>query len=873
MAPTDSGATRTAAHLPKPDSTVEADGGRLAPAAPLSFGDYDVVGDLGAGGMGRVYKAADRKLSRYVAIKVLLTPDAFEASRFRGEASITARLEHPNITRIFEIETTADGHPYLVLEYAEGGSLDRELRGQPQEPRRAAEMAETLAKAIQYAHDQGVIHRDLKPANVLRAKDGTLKLTDFGLAKQYELSSGLTPSGALMGTPSYMAPEQASGSVRDVGPAADVYGLGAILYELLTGRPPFRGVTMVETLEQVRWADPAPPSRLAPRLPRDLGTICLKCLAKAPARRYATAADLAADLRRWMDGETIAARPAPAWERGWRQFRRRPWESAAVAAGVLLAVLLAAGAVYAMRQEAEKNHDRDLAAERERADHLRREAEREAAARLRERGEKSRRALDAIKHHLTTGELRSTRGLNNLHGELADYYKQYIDEALTDPSPDRAALAELAYGVGEQAHQSGRHDTAGLLFGQARDGFAAVAGADPRHRPRLGDALVKVARVLYDRNRDDEAAAACAEAERLWAAVYAASDGRARDTAALQLAEVEHIRGELARRRYDIPAARDAFSRAIDHRRRVAGLYPGQSVDLLLAAEPAERAWAVRCLRELGRGYGYRGDEFLTLGEVPDADRDYWDSHRVRQKVFDVLKAAGPAADPAEFELARFQLGRSWMNLASVQARHRAYATAKQNAHEALTHREALVKSGPNHAEYLVDMAANLTEVGRLTLLERRGEGDDRRAALAALTQAAEQTVSEKGQPGFRTREVLADAHAVRAQLLADGTDPAARAAAAADARRVEAFLDEAQKLYPNVLRYHFHRVTMQALLADHDGLPPDNPRWQAVLDGLGRVLAGGFRDEHPDDIRTRPCFRRLAADPRFVRLFATARP
>jgi len=873
MPPTDSGATRTAAHFAKPDSAPGSDPGMLAPAAPLSFGDYDVVGDLGAGGMGRVYKAADRKLSRYVAIKVLLTPDAFEASRFRGEASITAKLEHPNITRIFEIETTADGHPYLVLEYAEGGSLDRELRGAPQEPRRAAEMARTLAEAIQYAHEQGVIHRDLKPANVLRAKDGTLKLTDFGLAKQYELSSGLTPSGAVMGTPSYMAPEQAAGA-REVGPAADVYGLGAILYELLTGRPPFRGVNMVETLEQVRWADPAPPSRLAPRLPRDLGTICLKCLAKAPARRYATAADLAADLRRWMDGETIAARPAPAWERGWRQFRRRPWETAAVAAGVLLAVLLATGAVYAMRQEAEKGHEKELAAEKERAEQLRRDAESAAAARVKEWGDKSRRALDAIKQHLTTGELRSTRGLNDLHGVLADYYRQHIDEALTDPTPDRAALAELAYGVGEQAYQSGRYDTAGLLFGQAREGFAAVAGADPRHRPRLGDALVKVARVLFDRNRDDEAAAACAEAERLWTGIHAAAgDNRARDTAALQLAEVEHLRGELARRRYDIAAARDAFTRAIDHRRRVAGDYPALPVARLRAADPAERTWAVRCLRELGRGYGYRGDEYLSLGEVPDADRDYWDSHRVRQKVFDVLKDAGPAADPAEFELARFQLGRSWMNLASVQARHRAYATAKQNANEALAHREELVKSGPNHAEYLVDMAANLTEVGRLTLLERRGEGDDRRAALAALTRAAEQTVSEKGQPGFRTREVLADAHAVRAQLLADGSDPAARAAAAADARRVEAFLDEAQKLYPNVLRYHFHRVTMQALLADLDGLPPDNPRWQAVLDGLGRVLAGGFRDEHPDDVRTRPCFRRLAADPRFVRLFAAARP
>jgi WD40 repeat protein/tetratricopeptide (TPR) repeat protein len=307
---------------------------------------YEVEAELGRGGVGVVYRARHLRLNRPVALKMLLA-GAFatraERQRFAREAELVAGLRHPNLVQIYDVGDL-DGRSYFTMEFLEGGSLADTIAGTPRPARQAAELVETLADVIAAAHRGGVVHRDLKPSNVLLTADGTSKVTDFGLARRLEVGSSLTQTGSPVGTPSYMAPEQARGRASEVGPATDLYALGAVFYELLTGRPPFRAESSAETLYQVVTQDPVPPSRLNARVPRDLETICLKCLEKEPARRYASAADLADDLRRALNGEPIRARPVALWEKGWKWTRRRPAIAAMVAAvHLLLAALLGLG--------------------------------------------------------------------------------------------------------------------------------------------------------------------------------------------------------------------------------------------------------------------------------------------------------------------------------------------------------------------------------------------------------------------------------------------------------------------------------------------------------------------------------------------------
>jgi eukaryotic-like serine/threonine-protein kinase len=302
---------------------------------------YEILGELGRGGMGIVYKAWQVSLKRVVALKVIRAgahTDADAAARFHAEAEASARFQHPNIVQVFEVGENEES-AYLVLEYVSGGGLDRKLSGSLQDPGVSAKLIESLARAIHYAHRRGIVHRDLKPANVLLTEDGIPKITDFGLAKLLERDDGLTNVGELLGTPSYMAPEQVKGTSRQITPATDVYALGAILYEMLTGRPPFKGTTPLSTLEQVSSQEPLTPSKIQRHTPRDLETICLKCLQKDPRRRYATADLLADDLRRFLDRQPILARPTPAWERAWKWALRRP-AAAAVLVSVLAAVTL-----------------------------------------------------------------------------------------------------------------------------------------------------------------------------------------------------------------------------------------------------------------------------------------------------------------------------------------------------------------------------------------------------------------------------------------------------------------------------------------------------------------------------------------------------
>jgi serine/threonine-protein kinase len=302
---------------------------------------YRVERVLGYGGMGIVYRAWHLRLDRAVALKMLLAgpyarPE--QRDRFLREAQAVAALRHPNIVQVHDAGE-ANGRPYFTMELVEGGDLAEQVRGVPQPARKAAGLVAMIADAVHTAHQSGIVHRDLKPNNILLTEDRTPKVTDFGLARRIE-TGDLTFTGAPLGSPSYMAPEQARGDKGAIGPATDVYALGAILYELLTGRPPFRSDTVSATLHQVATEEPVPPRRLNARVPRHLETICLKCLQKEPYKRYASAQALAEDLRRFERGEPIQARPVGKFERAGCWIRRRPALAAALACGLLLASAL-----------------------------------------------------------------------------------------------------------------------------------------------------------------------------------------------------------------------------------------------------------------------------------------------------------------------------------------------------------------------------------------------------------------------------------------------------------------------------------------------------------------------------------------------------
>jgi serine/threonine-protein kinase len=413
---------------------------------------YEIIEVLGAGGMGIVYKARQPRLDRFVALKMIRAgagalPE--DIARFESEAKAVAAIEHPNIVRIFEIGEQ-DGLPYFSLEYLAGGSLAQKIGGVPQPVHEAARTVEVLARAIHVAHQHKVVHRDLKPSNVLFAADGTPKITDFGLVKRLEDDSGQTRSGSVLGTPSYMAPEQAWGDTQKVGPGSDQYALGAILYELLTGRPPFQGTTVFETLDMVRNNDPVPPSQLQPKTPRDIETICLKCLEKDISRRYSNALELAEDLRRFREGETILARPVSDAERLWRWCKRNRRVAYLSAAVVLLLLVVAAGSAIAAATLGQKNQA--LGQANALAEDKRREAERKeklAVAAARAANLQNRSAVEAQVDLILLME----RKLRHVPA-IQDEREQILDKAASRLEAAARAMTDLRrdvdWGAGDE---------------------------------------------------------------------------------------------------------------------------------------------------------------------------------------------------------------------------------------------------------------------------------------------------------------------------------------------------------------------------------------------------------------------------------------
>jgi serine/threonine-protein kinase len=490
---------------------------------------YELLGVLGRGAMGIVYKALQPGLKRTVALKMILSGDlarSDELLRFQSEAQVIAQLQHPNIVQIFEIGNDA-GRPFFSMEYVPGESLSKRIAATPQEPRAAARLLQTLANAVHAAHQKSIIHRDIKPANILIAEDGSPKLTDFGLAKTLEDHSGLTHTGAILGTPSYMAPEQAEGRVEEIGVRSDVYALGAVLYEMLTGRAPFKASSVLDTLQQVKTMEPVAPMQFAPAVPRDLETICLKCLQKDPARRYDSARALEEDLGRFLAGEAILARPISTPERMWRWCRRNP--RVALLSGLVVAAVLAWGtttsalAVFikrekdnteAARLEAVKNaqeaRENAKQAERNAAEAREQKAAAQANADKAERNAKIARQNHQVilNQMLALGEKLQKRLIARKMGSAPEMRKvredllQLVRESMVsigeklDSSDVTTFAAAYAYQeLGDLLVRLGLGEAALEQFRKAHDAIKKVADAQPENDKARGNLAVMFMRL------------------------------------------------------------------------------------------------------------------------------------------------------------------------------------------------------------------------------------------------------------------------------------------------------------------------------------------------------------------------------------------
>lgn len=412
---------------------------------------YEIHEVLGRGGMGVVYRATENRLQRVVALKILPsirnTPEA--RARFEAEARLLAQVDNPRVARVFEIGSTSDG-PYIAMEFIPGQSLDRYAGGKPLDPRQAASISRDLTIALHSCHQLGIIHRDVKPANALILPAGDLKLTDFGLAKLCGADSeGLTKSGDILGTPSYMAPEQASGVIREFGPTTDVYGAGAVLYELLTGRPPFAAPDAMQTMLLALTEAPISPRSILPKIPRDLETICLQCLEKKPARRYQTCEVLAEDLGRFLRGEAIVARPSSTARKVWSWAKRHPAWSFAIALS-LFVVVAALGGISL--------HNAALQAELTRTQKLAREGQ-----------ELSNWLMTDFSPALDGDE-----GVTNMQAKLAARTQLFLDALNSEVADDQLKI-ELARSLMYLANVQGRPGSGSL--GQADKAQVNLASA------------------------------------------------------------------------------------------------------------------------------------------------------------------------------------------------------------------------------------------------------------------------------------------------------------------------------------------------------------------------------------------------------------
>ena len=469
------------------DSTTQP-AGDAVDTGTKRFGDYELLHEIARGGMGVVYKARQTKLNRVVALKMIKAGELageLDVQRFHAEAEAAAQLDHPGIVPIYEVGEQSGQH-FFSMGLVEGEGLDTKLKDGPLPAKEAAKLIAEIAGAVQFAHDKGIVHRDLKPANVLIDADGAPKITDFGLAKNISGDSGLTATGQVMGTPSYMPPEQAAGRVDEIGPLADVYSLGAMLYALLTGRPPFQAANVMETLQQVLERDPVSPRTLNPAVDRDLETICLKSLEKDPAKRYATAGEFAGDIGRYLENKPIIARPIGKPARVWRWCKRNPLGATVVA--LLLFLAVAGPTVAAIQIDTNRRLDAALAGEKE-ATATAEAKERETAAALArvkvalasEQAALKRKdralletmdSIDAyvkvVKNAKLLKDPRFKGLLRDLLKDALAHYQRFVKEHEGEEDKEiRARVVRALYDIGFISHEKGSKNEAIRAYQQA----------------------------------------------------------------------------------------------------------------------------------------------------------------------------------------------------------------------------------------------------------------------------------------------------------------------------------------------------------------------------------------------------------------------
>jgi tetratricopeptide (TPR) repeat protein/predicted Ser/Thr protein kinase len=627
---------------------------------------YEILGELGRGGMGVVYKARQKGLNRLVALKMILSgghASSGDLARFRLEAEAVAKLKHPNIVQIYEIGEHF-GQPYFSLEFVDGGSLDKKLAGTPQPAAQAAGWVETMARAMHEAHKEGIIHRDLKPANVLLTGDGVPKIMDFGLAKRIdEGDSGQTRTGAIMGTPSYMAPEQAEGRIKELGPATDIYSLGAILYDLITGRPPFRGETVMDTLQLVVSAEPVSPVRLHPKVPRDLETICLKCLQKEPAKRYPTSWALAEDLRRFLDGRPIEARPVGALERAWKWAKRRPAAAALAAVSAAVVVALVVGGLWFGQHEYRQRLE---------ADRLMNVAQANEAEALKQ--EKNARDEQA----------RAERERRRADQNFVEA-RQAVDEMLT-----RVGDRDLA---NEPRLERVRRD---LLIKALTlyQGFVKEQDADPEVRRETARAYRRVGDIQYLLGDFPAAAAAYQSSQGLFEQL--AAQFKAKPEYRLELAQVHARRSVMLQGRGDNPGAEKAATQALKIRTE------------LVAAHPKNRFFR----HDLASSFNNLGLLRLPFpGRRPQAVQDF----EKAIALFDKLAKEFP--DEPKYVL---ELAKACSNLGGVLTHMSRFADAEKAFLPAVADLNELVKKYPNESDFTRELGQAYSNLGVMHQLNRK---------------------------------------------------------------------------------------------------------------------------------------------------------